>query len=185
MGNYIAPPFAPNAAAPPLTTGAYPPDPETAPLSAALPNQNPGRGAGAAGDRANENNCDTTTGVYSSCPGSVTPGAVEFYVPPGGCISTSDTADTYVFSGYQYNWISAYEPPGNSCTDSLSAASNSAYVGLFYAPGATINVSSQYAFEVAGTAGILGNKVGFSAALPSIEYSSNYAPVPPASRLDS
>ncbi|HYL07072.1 MAG TPA: hypothetical protein VEU76_00885, partial [Candidatus Udaeobacter sp.] len=178
-------PFAPNAAAAPGTTGAYPPDPETAPLAAGLPDQNPGRGAGPSGDRANENNCETSGGAYSTCPDSVTPGAVEFYSPVGGCITTGPSGDTYVFSGYQYNWIAAYEPPANSCTNGLGAASNSAYVGLFYAPGATVNVSSAYVFEVAGTAGVMGSKISFTSNLPSIAYSSAYAPVPPASRLSS
>src|SRR5207302_3124608 len=57
LANQLAPPFAPNAAAAPGATGSYPPDPERAPVRTGLPNQNPSRGAAAAGDRANENNC--------------------------------------------------------------------------------------------------------------------------------
>lgn len=185
MGSILAGGFTPNAAAPPDTSGAYPPDSETAPIAVGLPDQNPARGSGASGDRANENNCESAAGSYTACPAAVTPGAVEFNVPSGGCITTSNSADTYLFSGYQYDWISAYEPPGNSCTNVLGANDNSAYVGLFYAPASTINVSSPKAFEVAATAGLMGSKVSFSGTLPGISYGAGYAPAPPASRLSS
>ena len=173
----------PNAAAPPGTTGAYPPDPEQAPLSAGLPNENPATGAGAAGDRANENNCKSVGGAYVSCPSSITPGAVAFYAPGSGCMTVGSTADTYVFSGYQYNWLAVNQPSSNACSNSLGAASNSAYIGLVYAPSSSISITSPYAAESAGTGGILGATISFSGALPRIRYMAAYAPVPPASRL--
>jgi len=173
--------FAPNGLAAPGTFEAYPPDPETAPLSGGLPNQNAGRGAGASGDRANENNCETAAGAYAYCPSPITPGAVEFYVS-GGCLSTTSTGDTYVFSGYQYDWISADQPAGG-CTNTLSAAGNSAYVGLVYAPASNIAIASAYTFEVAATAGVMAKDVSFTGSLPAITYGAGYAPVPPASRL--
>src|SRR5205814_3729602 len=76
LSSQLDAPFAPNAAAAPGTMGAYPPDGELAPLAAGLPNQNPARGAGAAGDRANENNCKSVANAYITCPGPITPGAV-------------------------------------------------------------------------------------------------------------
>lgn len=186
----LAPPFAPNAAASPGTTGAYPPDGERAPLAAGLPNQNPARGAGAAGDRANENNCKSIAGAYVSCPGPITPGAVELYFPAGGCLSTGNGGDTYVFSGYQYNWISVFEPgpgapPANTCSNVLGAAGNSALIGLVYAPSAYVGVRSTYTFEAAGTGGVIADSVGFTGTMPSIVYNADYAPVPPAGRLTS
>lgn len=181
----LAAPFAPNGAAAPDTTGAYPPDGEQAPLAGGLPNQNPARGSGAAGDRANENLCATSTGAATACPAAVTPGAVEFNVPSGGCIATLNTADNFVFSGYQYNWIASYEPSANTCANVLGAGANSAYIGLFYSPGASISVSSPYTFESAGTAGIMGSYVGFIGTMPDITYSPSYAPVPPPARLSS
>lgn len=181
----LAPPFAPNEAAAPGTGGSYPPDGEQAPLSVGLPNQNPGRGSGTAGDRANENRCATSTAVWSACPAAVTPGAVEFYAPAGGCIATLNGADTYVFSGYQYDWLAAYEPAANGCSNVLGAGVNSAYIGLFYAPGASVDVASSNSFQSAGTAGIMADYVTFSGSMPDIRYSSSYAPVPPASRLSS
>jgi hypothetical protein len=174
--------FAPNALAAPGTSGAYPPNSETAPLAAGLPNQNPARLAGASGDRANENNCDSVAGAYVTCPGPVTPGAVAFYLPGAACLSTTG-GDTYVFSGYQYNWLSVFEPPANTCANTLGAATNSAYVGLVYAPAGSVSVSSAFAFESAAVGGVIANTVSFSGTLPTIGFGAGYAPIPPASRL--
>jgi hypothetical protein len=140
-------------------------------------------GPGPAGDRANENSCKTTANVLSSCPAAVTPGAVELYFPVGGCLTAGNGGDTYVFSGYQYNWMSVYEPPGNGCSNTLGAESNSAYIGLFYAPAASIRVTSPYVSEAAAVGGMIAGTLTFTGALPSIAFSPSYAPVPPASRL--
>jgi len=179
----IAPPWAPNSGAAPGTPGAYPPDSERAPLAPALPNQNPATGAGATGDRANENNCKSIAGAFVSCPGPVTPGAVALYFPAGGCLTTGNGADTYLFSGYQYNWLSLYEPPANTCTNFVGAESNSAFIGLMYTPGATLWVSSPNMSQAAGVGGMLAASFLFTGSLPSITYSSMYGPVPPAGRL--
>lgn len=181
-GYDIGSPWTPNAAAPPGTTGAYPPSSETAPLLASHPNQNPGRGAGSAGDRANENNCEAAGGAYASCPAAITPGAVEFYLP-AACLNQGAGGDTYVFSGYQYDWLAVYEPPSVGCTNTINANFNSAYVGLVYTPGAALTVSSQYAFVVAATGGVIANTLAFNGTLPSIVYGAGYAPVPFAARL--
>jgi hypothetical protein len=182
----LASPWAPNGAASPGTTGAYPPDSETAPLASGLPNQNAPMGTGAHGDRANENNCETIGGAYATCPADVTPGAVELYFPGNACIVLGNSGDTYVFSGDQYNWISVYEPPSNGCsTNTLAAHANSAFIGLIYAPGADFSVASPYVEEAPGVGGLLAGTVTLSGSLPSITYSSTYAPVPPASRLTS
>jgi hypothetical protein len=175
--------FAPNPLAAPGTPGAYPPNGELAPLAANLPNQNPARGPGAAGDRANENNCESVAGVYVSCPAAITPGAVVFYLPGGACLTTTNFGDTYVFSGYQYNWMAVFEPPANTCPNTLGANGNSAYVGLVYTPAASIAVPSSYSFEVGGTGGVIANTITFTGSLPAINFSSAYAPVPSATRL--
>jgi Flp pilus assembly protein TadG len=188
LGTQLVPPFSPNGAAMPGTIGTYAPDGELAPLSAGLPNQNPGRGPGSRGDRANENNCETVNPTYASCPAPITPGAVELYLPQGGCLVTSNGADTYLFSGYQFNWVIVYQPgagspPINNCFLVMGAANYSAYVGLVYVPAAPIFVDSPYTFETAGSGGIIGDTVLFNGTMPSITYSAAYAPVPPASRL--
>ena len=153
-----------------------------APLAVGLPNQNPARGALAAGDRANENNCKTVGGAYATCPAAITPGAVEFYFPPGGCLTTGNGADLHIFSGYQYNWVSVYEPASNACTNGFGAMSNSAYIGLVYCPAASINVISPYTFE-AGSGGVIAASINFTGTLPTITFNASYAPAPPASRL--
>jgi hypothetical protein len=173
---------APNSLASPGTPGSYPPNSEVAPLNASLPNQNPARLAGAAGDRANENNCETSGGAYSSCPAAITPGAVEFYLPGSACLSNT-SGDTYVFSGYQYNWVSLYQPASNGCSNILGASSNTAFIGLVYTPGGSMAISSPYTFEAAATGGLIANTLTFSGTLPSIAYGSGYAPVPFAARL--
>src|SRR5438477_2376212 len=183
LSNQLAAPFAPNGGAAPGTTGAYAPDPERAPLAAGLPNRNPSRGAGAAGDRANENNCKSLGNAYISCPGPITPGAVELNFPAGGCLNTNNGGDTYVYSGYQYNWVAVYEPLANGCANTLGAKSNSAYIGLVYCPGASIAITSQYTFEAGGVGGVIADTISFSGSLPSMSYSSSYAPVPQAGRI--
>jgi hypothetical protein len=180
----LSPSFLPNAAAAPGTYTAYPPDGERAPLAAGLPNQNPARGAIAAGDRANENNCKTMTNAYATCPAAVTPGAVVLYFPAGSCY-TANSGDSYVFSGYQYNWLSVYEPAVNTCANTLGASADSAYIGLFYAPGATVSFSSPYVFESPAIGGVMAGAATFTGVLPTITYSSSYAPVPPAANLTS
>ncbi len=168
--------------------GSHPPDGETAPLAAGLPNQNPARGPGSRGDRANENSCETIAPSYASCPAPITPGAVELYFGSGACLETTNGADDYLFSGYQYNWVVVYEPgpgspPANGCANLFGAASNSGWIGLVYMPSAYLGVISPYTYAVAGTGGIIADSMGFGGTLPNIRYSSVYAPVPPASRL--
>jgi hypothetical protein len=180
--------FVPNASAPPGTFEAYPPDGETPPLQSALPNQNPNRGVPPAGDRANENLCESTSAALAPCRGPITPGAVVFYLPNGSCFNDTNGGDNFVFSGYQYNWVVVYEPgaanpPANACSNVLSAAGNSAFIGLIYTPSASMTISSPYTFEAVGTGGVMADTVAFSGTMPSITYSSSYAPVPPASRL--
>jgi len=118
----------------------------------------------------------------------VTPGAVEFYLPAGSCLNNLSTADTYVFSGYQYNWVGVFEPgasspPSNTCSNTLGASSNSAFVGMLYMPSASVSVTSAYSFESAGTGGLLADTVTFTGSMPSIAYNANYGPGPPAAKL--
>ena len=184
-------PFAPNALAAPGMIGSYPPSGETAPLRSNLPNENANRAAPPGGDRANENQCDTLTGSFTSCPGPVTPGAVEFYIPSGGCLNDTTNWDNYVFSGYQYNWIALYEPgdanpPANTCGNVLGAATDSAFIGLVYTPSAAITVRKASAFRTNEIGGVIANTLTFSGQLPTIiGDTADYGPVPQASRLTS
>jgi hypothetical protein len=184
-------PFAPNPFVSIPVLGAYPPAGETPPLRVNLPNQNPDRAAPPAGDRANENQCDTIGGAATSCAGAVTPGAVEFYIPSGGCLNATTSADNFLFSGYQYDWIMVYEPgqsypPANTCTTNLlGAEADSAWVGLIYMPAATLTVQKAASFRTEATGGLLADMITFSGQLPTIIGSANFQPAPPASRLTS
>jgi hypothetical protein len=180
----------PNMFAPPGTIGAYPPDSETAPVAAGLPNQNPDRGTPPAGDRANENQCDTVGGLLATCAGPITPGGVSFYIPNGGCLADPNGGDNYVFSGYQFNWMAIYEPgqnnpPANTCANVMGASTSSAYIGLVYVPAASMNIPTSSGFRVEATGGVIADTITFTGQLPSISGSSAYAPVPPAARLTS
>jgi hypothetical protein len=179
---------APDASKQPGALGSYPPSGETNPLQAGLPNMNPGRGAPPAGDRANENHCQTAGAALTACPSSITPGAVVFYFPSGSCLNATNSGDTYVFSGYQYNWVSIYEPgalspPLNNCANYLGGNTNSALIGLFYAPAASITIGSPFAFESSGMGGLIADNLTFNGSLPRVVYDPNYAPGPPATRL--
>jgi hypothetical protein len=185
----IGPPFAPNALAAPGVVGSYPPSGETAPLRSNLPNENANRAAPPAGDRANENQCDTVAGTLTTCPGSVTPGAVAFYIPSGGCLNDTTSGDNIVFSGYQYNWIALYEPgdanpPANTCSNVLGAATDSAFIGLVYTPSAGMTVHKASALRTNEVGGVIANTLIFSGQLPTIiGDTADYGPVPQASRL--
>ena len=182
------PPFAPSSSAAPGVRGAHPPASETPPLRANLPNQNPDRATPPGGDRANENACQTIGGVPTACPGPVTPGAVAFYIPSGGCLNATTMGDNFLFSGYQYDWMMVYEPgaanpPANTCANMLGAAHDSAFIGLIYTPSASLNVQKAATFRTEATGGLIADTINFTGQLPTIIYSPSYSPVPPATKL--
>ena len=185
----LGPGFSPNALAAPDIPGAYPPAGETAPLRSNLPNEDPNRAASPGGDRANENQCDTAAGTFTSCPQPITPGAVEFYMPSGGCLNDTSSGDNVVFSGYQYDWLAVYEPgagnpPANTCSNFLGAATDSAFVGLVYAPSAAITVQKASAFRTDEVGGVIAYTLTFGGQQPTILGDpADYGPVPPAAKL--
>jgi Flp pilus assembly protein TadG len=180
----------PNLFALPGTSGAYPPDPETTPLANGLPNQNPDRAVAPAGDRANENQCDSSGGTLVTCAGPITPGAVAYYIPNGACLTDPNGGDNYVFSGYQFNWMAIYEPgnsypPANTCSNVMGASTASAYIGLVYTPAAAMSIPTSSGFRVEATGGVIANTVTFTGQLPKITGDAAYMPVPPAAKLTS
>jgi hypothetical protein len=113
---------------------------------------------------------------------------VVYYIPTGSCLTDPNGGDNYIYSGYQYNWISIYEPgvgnpPANTCSNTMGATTQSAYIGLVYVPAATMNIPTSSGFRNDATGGVIADKITFSGQLPTISWSRNYAPVPPASRL--
>jgi hypothetical protein len=190
----LGPLFAPNSLAAPGVVGSFPPSGETAPLRSNLPNEDPNRAAPPAGDRANENQCDTPAGALTTCPGpasaaAITPGAVAFYIPSGGCLNDTSSGDNVIFSGYQYNWMALYEPgaanpPANTCSNFLGAATDSGFVGLVYTPSAAITMQKAATFRTDEVGGLIANTLTFSGQLPTIlGDTADYGPMPQASRL--
>jgi hypothetical protein len=181
--------FSPNALAAPGVVGSYPPSGETAPLRSNLPNENPNRASPPAGDRANENQCQTVARALATCPDAVTPGAVAFVIPSGGCLNDTQNGDNVIFSGYQYNWMAVYEPgaghpPANTCSNFLGAATDSAFIGLVYAPMAGITVNKASAFRTDEGGGVIAYTLTFGGQLPTIiGDAADYGPVPPGARL--
>jgi Flp pilus assembly protein TadG len=185
----LGPPFAPNAGAPPGVIGSYPPVGQTAPLKNNLPNENADRAPPPGGDRANENQCNTLAGPPTTCPGPITPGALVFSIPSTGCLNASTNGDNYIFSGYQYNWIVVYEPgagnpPANMCSNTMGAATDSAFIGLVYAPAASIGIQKASTFRTDESGGVIADTITFGGQLPTIIGDPrDYGPAPPASRL--
>jgi Flp pilus assembly protein TadG len=185
----LGPPFSPNAAASPGVIGSYPPVGQTAPLKNNLPNENADRAAPPGGDRANENQCYKVAGPLTTCPGPITPGAVVFHIPSGGCLKASSGGDNYFFSGYQFNWIVLYEPgaafpPANTCSNLMGAASDSAFIGLVYAPAASISIQKASTFRTDESGGVIADTINFSGQLPTIIGDpGDYGPAQPAARL--
>jgi hypothetical protein len=112
------------------------------------------------------------------------PGAVLFYLS-GGCYVVQSQADSFIFSGSQYNWVAVHKPATNTCApDSLSAYYNSAFEGAYYAPASTLTITSQYAIRSPRVGGIAVRAINISAASNlTISYDSDYAPFVPAARL--
>jgi Putative Flp pilus-assembly TadE/G-like len=143
------------------------------------------------GDVANENYC-----VISPNPGDfnapcstakVTPGGVQFYFPPGQCLSQNGNGTTHVFGGEQYNWIIIYQaagaaPPPVSCANNLNGSAFTQYIGTIYSPTADWTVSGTDTAPLAGqviawSATVIGNNT------TGILFNPNYSPAPPAARL--
>jgi Putative Flp pilus-assembly TadE/G-like len=181
--------FNPSCSVAPGFYGSCPPAGETAPLRSNLPNENANRAAPPAGDRANENACQTVGRALTACPDAITPGAVAFVIPNGGCVNDTSNGDIRIFSGYQYNWMALYEPgagnpPANTCSNFLGAAIDSAFIGLVYTPSAAITVNKASAFRTDDGGGVIAFTLTFSSMLPTIIGDpAEYGPVPPGARL--
>jgi hypothetical protein len=181
--------FNPIFGAAPGVVGSYPPAGEDAPLRSNLPNENANRAAPPAGDRSNENACQTVARALATCPDSITPGAVAFVIPSGGCLNNTANGDNVIFSGYQYNWMALYEPgannpPANTCPNVMGAATDSAFIGLVYAPMAGITVNKASSFRTDEGGGVIAYTLTFGGQLPTIIGDAvEYGPVPPGAKL--
>jgi hypothetical protein len=173
----------PDSSIPAGTCGALMPDALTAPFSAGLPGQVPARAAPPRGDLANYNLC-AAAGASATCPAAITPGAMQLYLP-GGCLTLGAGADSFLFSGAQYNWIILHEPATNKCANnSVSGLSNTAFVGMIYTPGAGFTFGSGNAMQTPDFGGIIADNITISnAGGLSLGLNPDVAPAKPAVRL--
>ncbi len=178
-----------------LTKGCAPPDSEvgsvcfitcTAGSSNGLAEENASSRLQPQGDLANENLCSPqSTNAAAPCAAAqVTPGAVQFYFSGNGdCINENGNGNTFVFSGYQYDWIVIYEPTSNnSCGNQMNGGSSTQYIGSVYTP------TSSWTINGGNRAPLAGQVIAYSATLNGnstigINFNPAYAPAPPAARL--
>ncbi|HEY1161652.1 MAG TPA: pilus assembly protein TadG-related protein [Candidatus Dormibacteraeota bacterium] len=138
------------------------------------------------GDLANENYCVPSANPgdpNSPCAtGRVTPGAVQFYMPTGSCMSQNAQGATFVFAGEQYNWIVIYQPAANKCANTMNGGSATQYIGTIYTPGADWTINGGNRAPLAGQVIVYTATVSGGASV-GIDFNPNYAPAPPAARL--
>ena len=138
------------------------------------------------GDVANENYCLPSANPgdpNSPCAGArVTPGAVQFYMPAGSCMTQNAQGATYVFSGEQYSWIVIYQPPANTCSNIMNGGSATQYIGTIYTPAAGWTINGGNRAPLAGQVIVYTATVSGGASV-GIDFNPNYAPAPPAARL--
>ncbi len=138
------------------------------------------------GDVANENYCVVSPNpgnTNAPCEGAkVTPGAVQFYMPAGSCMTQNAQGATYVFSGLQYNWIVIYQPASNTCNNTMNGGSATQYIGTIYTPGANWTLNGGNRAPLAGQVIAYTATVAGGASV-GIDFNPNYSPVPPAARL--
>jgi hypothetical protein len=146
------------------------------PPSALLPN----------GDLADENYCLPHSGISTApCDGALrTPGAVMFYFPNNGdCLNENGNGDTYVFSGYQYNWLVLFQQHNNtSCGNTLNGGSATSYIGTVYTPASTWSINGGNRAPLSGQ--VIAYRVSLSGnSTIGVNFQPQYGPAPPAARL--
>ncbi|HKW71758.1 MAG TPA: pilus assembly protein TadG-related protein [Candidatus Dormibacteraeota bacterium] len=160
-----------------------------APMKLQYPLCDPNPNLCTGGDVTNEDYC-----VISPNPGDpnapcttakITTGAVQFYIPAGGCLDQNGNGSTHVFSGEQYNWIVIYEPASNNCPitgQHLNGNSLTQYIGTIYSPAASWDILGSNTAPLAGQVICYTAKVTGSGNA-GIDFNPNFSPAPPAARL--
>jgi Flp pilus assembly protein TadG len=173
-------------------TGCGPPDPELCPSSisgctTALPNGVPARNAPATGDRANENQCGNASGSLTTCPGQVTPGAVQYYftADSSSCLSEGGGGGTWVFSGKQYNYITVYSINAlcnGANANKIVGGSATSFIGALYFPNTSITLSGGGQSAIANQVIALNCTIDGSSGV-TVDYNPLFVPAPPSGRL--
>ena len=141
------------------------------------------------GDRGDENECADNSGSFVTCPGSVTPGAVQFSMPAlsGACFDDEGSGGAWVFSGRQFDYIAVY-----SLVDTSTCSGNNAnkvagggatdWIGTMYFPNANLTLTGSSKAPVAGQVVAYNLSIDGSAGV-TVDYNAALAPTPPSGRL--
>ncbi|HEX6489323.1 MAG TPA: hypothetical protein VF137_10710, partial [Candidatus Dormibacteraeota bacterium] len=145
--------------------------------------------AGTTGDRADENECGDTSGDFSTCPGTVTPGAVQFSFPNqnGACFDDEGNGGAWVFSGRQYDYIAIYSLVDTStCSgnngNKIAGGGSTAWIGTTYFPNAYLTITGSSKAPVSGQV-VANNLTIDGSAGVTVDYNSALAPTPPGGHL--
>lgn len=181
-----------------VSQGCEPPDAETCPslVSGCAPtNTNPmppndpaAQSSPVTGDRADENECADTSGDFVTCPGTITPGAVQFsFSGSGSCFDDEGSGGAWVFSGRQYDYIAVY-----SLADTSTCSGNNAnkiagggatnWIGTTYFPNAYLTITGSSKAPISGQVVAANLTIDGSAGV-TVDYNPNLAPTPPGGRL--
>jgi hypothetical protein len=144
------------------------------------------------GDRANEYQCrpqSASASATAPCSrATMTPGAVQFYLPASQCISVqgsvnSNFGDLYIFGGRQYRGIVLFAPTTNTCgNNKLDGGSSSTLIGTIYLPNASLEIAGHSDTAVSGQVIIGTGKIDGTAGV-AITYNPALSPPPPGARL--
>ena len=172
--------------------GCGPPDPELCPTSLGscttlVPNNVAGRNTPVGGDRADENQCNDATGAPATCPGSVTPGAVQlaFTNGSGSCLSVAGSGGLWLFSGKQYNYIAVYSVNstcGGTNPNKINGGSGTTFIGTLYFPFTSITLAGGGQTAIATQVIALNCTIDGSAGV-TVDYQPGFVPTPPSGRL--
>jgi hypothetical protein len=75
-------------------------------------------------------------------------------------------------------------PPANTCSNLMGAASDSAFIGLVYAPSASLAINKASTFRTDESGGVIADTISFTGQLPTVLGDpGDYGPAQPAARL--
>ncbi len=139
------------------------------------------------GDAGDENECMDYSANPATCPGQVTPGAVQidFTNASNSCLSVAGGGGVWVFSGQQYGWIAAYSTNstcGGASPNKINGSSATSFIGTLYFPQTSITLSGNGQNAIASQLIALNATIDGSSGV-TIAFNPNYALPPPAGRL--
>jgi Flp pilus assembly protein TadG len=186
-----------------VSQGCEPPDPETCPtivggcatpgVTSPMPPNDPAaqwQGTSTTtGDRGDENQCSDNSGNFTSCPGNVTAGAVQFSFPAvsGACFDDEGSGGAWVFSGRQYDYIAVYSLATTStCSgnnaNKIAGGGATSWIGTTYFPYGYLTISGSAKAPISGQV-VANNLTIDGSAGVTVDYNAALAPVQAAGKI--